>query len=404
MSKNKTKYTPVRNCPGVYKRPAARGRRATWGARAYDPSRRQSVWIGSFDTFEDAKKARTSFREGSEGPGGGTATRMTVAKCADRWLTRESARQASTLRTYAYGIKRFVDHFGDKQLRALTYEECDGWARSQPRSAVIAAKIMLADARDRHYIPRSPLEGVKIPRSTGRSEWPVLSDADIEEILEVVATAVGHRNRNEIAGLMAMSAFLGLRMSETFALKRSHFDLEAGRVRVVAQVDRFGDLKEPKGQKSRLVALTPSARKALERFPGSKYPEFLYPRPDGGPYTAGSFHYHFRKVVAASGFTGLQFHEFRHHFLTWLLHQGVPVWTIAAQAGHGRQYGHRPENEGSESPEVLLPVTKRYVRTNELACEKVSEILCQGVREFRPGESRRDFDPHNPEIDSHRFD
>lgn len=391
MSKKKTKYAPVRNCPGIYRRPSARGRGATWGVKAYDPSRRASVWVGSYPTLVEAKDAKTSFEARAKVLRGAAYRRMTVASYSKRWLTRQSSRQESTIRTYTYGIKRFVDEFGEKQLRELSHEECQDWAETQPRSSIMAAKVMLGDARARHQIQWSPLDGVDIPPTTGRTEWPVLGDAEVRAIIAVVDTAVGIRNRNEIAGLIAMSAFLGLRMSETFALKRSHFDLEAERVRVVAQVSRNGELKRPKGEKTRLVAFTPAAKAALEQFPGSNHPEFLYPQPDGGSYTVGTFHYHFRKVVAAAGFPGLQFHEFRHHFLTWLLYHDVPGWAISAQAGHGRKEG-------------LIAVTKGYVRTDEFACEKVNEILKRGTRDFVPEEARRTFDPALPFEDAAKFD
>ncbi len=391
VSKKKSKYSPVRNCPGIYKRPGAKGRRATFGVKAYDPSCRSTVWVGSFPTLDEARDGKKSFEVRAKELRGTAYRRMTVASYSKRWLSRQSRRQKSTLRTYTYSIKRFVDEFGDRQLRELTRECCEDWADSQPRSAIIAAKIMMGDAKEHHQIPWSPLDGVHVPPTMGRSEWPVLSDDDIEQILHATATAVGPARRNEIAGLIAMSAYLGLRMSETFALKSSHFDLEAERVRVVAQVDREGVVKEPKGSKGRLVALTPSARAALETYPGSNVPEFMYPQASGKPYTIGVFHYHFRKVVAAAGFPGLQFHEFRHHYLTWLLYQDVPLWAISAQAGHGRSDG-------------LSPVTNGYVRTRDLACETVSEILKRGTREFVPESSRRNFDPRDPNHDQTNFD
>lgn len=398
MSKKKIKYTPVRNCPGIYRRPRSSGRGATWGVKAYDPSRRESVWVGSYQSLTEAKEAKKSFVDRAKVLRGTAYRRMTVANYAERWLTRKSNRQESTLRTYAYGIKRFVDQFGEKQLRELTFDECDDWAEMAPRSSLIAAKVMMGDAKDKHQIPWSPLDGVHVPPSAGRSDWPILSDADIELILETTAKAVKARNRNEVAGLIAMSAFLGLRMSETFALKHSHLELAGDHVRVVGQVTRNGELKKPKGGKTRKVALTSPALEALRRFPGSENSPFLYPKPDGNPYTAGSFHYHFRKVVAAVGIPGLQFHEFRHRFLAWLLFHDVPGWAISSQAGHGRSERLHGRSE------VLLPVTKRYVRTDDLACEKVHKFLSQGIREFVPDESRWDFDPEGIKEFESNFD
>lgn len=391
MSTNKVRYTPVRNSPGIYRRRRSKGRGATWGVKAYDPSRRETVWVGSYLSLAEAKDAKKSFEARAKDIKGTAYRRMTVASYSKRWLARNSSRQESTLRTYEYGIKRFVEQFGDRPLRELTFDECVDWADTAPRSSIIVAKVMVGDAKDKHQIPWSPLDGVHVPSSAGRSDWPILSDSDIELILETTATAVKARNRNEVAGLIAMSAFLGLRMSETFALKHSHLDLAEERVRVVGQVTRTGDLKKPKGGKTRKVALTPPARDALQRFPGSENSQFLYPKPDGKPYTAGTFHYHFRKVVAAVGIPGLQFHEFRHHFLTWLLFHDVPSWAISAQAGHGRSEG-------------FLPVTRRYVRTDDLACEKVAKFLGQGIREFKPEESRWDFDPEYRAEEESDFD
>lgn len=325
----------------------------SWSYRYYDSAEGKTVWGETFDTADEADAARMKARLASKS-GSKRSGKLTVAGFAEDWPeSHPEGRVASTLESYKYGVKPFVEEFGPVKLRKLRRSKCKEWARGRKRWMISPANAMLHDMWDDELIPANPLAGIKLPKEPGRDNYPILSTDEIWMLVDIARNELGQVG-DQIAGIIITSAFVGTRISETLALGSSVIDYSAGALDVRRQVDGRGLFKPPKGGKTRLIALPPYLKQAWEIvgvdpladpfFKPKRAPIFLY----------NNFNRYFRDVAMASGVKGLNVHELRRHCCQWLLHLDVPEWAANYQVGHGtfssslRQLYTRPDWKARE--------------------------------------------------------
>ena len=122
-------------------------------------------------------------------------------------------------------------------------------------------------------------------------------------------------------------AHAGLRACEVLDLQRSDVDLRAKRL-----VVRAG-----KGQRDRVVYLTPLAVQAIERYL-TLYPHpeqsVLLMRPSGRPLSYSYLYQHLRQMGESVGITSLYPHRLRHTFATRLINAGMPITSLQKLMGH----------------------------------------------------------------------
>ncbi|MCB0859476.1 MAG: tyrosine-type recombinase/integrase [Solirubrobacterales bacterium] len=395
MSKSdKNRFRPVPGHPGIYRRVMKDGS-MRWGVKAYDPTKERTqatglppkfgatVWIGTFDSRAEAKAAKRAFEEKAKSSGFRKAGRTTVAQYASRWPEiHPKDRSESTLRTYREGVKRFVERFGEVLVRDLDRSECVAWAESEPDWSVNAARIMLADMRDMDYlIAFNPLEKLGRTRSRGRKGWPVLGDSEVEGLIDTAQSIFVPEVGKPIAGLIATSAYLGLRKSEAVALSSECVDPVGRRVLVDLQVGKKRVARDPKTGE-RVIVLTSQAIEAWSRLDAKSGSGPMFPMDDGQYWETSNLYDRWVQVAAASGIPGLQFHELRRYHATWLDKQGIDLWAIAVQLGHGVS--------GHETTQGYIEKRNNALEHIDAAlAEKTKPLELQGRAEFRPPRLRQ---------------
>lgn len=166
-----------------------------------------------------------------------------------------------------------------------------------------------------------PKLGRKLPRS--------LSFEEVERLLDTPPSE-DPRGLRDRAMLHVMYAS-GLRVSELVKLKLSDIDTRAGLVSVLG-----------KGQKRRLVPLTPIALHLAERYIAEVRPEqarhgetTLFVTRRGGGMTRQAFWKLITSYAVTAGITrSVSPHKLRHSFATHLLERGADLRTVQAMLGH----------------------------------------------------------------------
>lgn len=329
--KTKPRFKAVKNNPNIRVRENANGTKS-FAVKAYDPSIRRTVHIGSFDSLKEAKQAKRKFEEREHS--GWRYSRMTVREYSNTWLDRHrDRRKESTQRTYRYGVRKFVEQFGETRIRDLHRMDCVDWARDQDDWAVNPSRIMLSDMIRDELLDRNPLADLRRPTSRGRDNYPPLGSSEVKDLLSACFVELRPEIAGQVAGVIACCAYLGLRKSEAFALSGRDVNVSEGIVCVENQVGKHREFMPPKHGR-REIALTSQAQQALERFGANLEARTMFGHSPNKCFTPGSFEYQFSKVRSALGFRGLTMHELRHFHSTWLKFLGVPESSISLQLGH----------------------------------------------------------------------
>ena len=223
----------------------------SWSFRYYDAREGRTVWGETFETEDEADLARLKARLASKNGSRRSGT-LTVAGFAENWPhSHPEGRGASTLSAYKYGVRRFVDAFGSVKLRKLKRSECKQWASKQKRWAIAPAQAMLHDMWDDELITSNPLAKIKLPPEPGRNGYPILSTEEVWRLIDIARTELDEDVARQISGIIATSAFLGTRISETLALGRSAVDISDESILIDRQVAGPGKFSIPKGKKPR---------------------------------------------------------------------------------------------------------------------------------------------------------
>ena len=165
----------------------------------------------------------------------------------------------------------------------------------------------------------------KIPRRIPTS----LSYSEVKKILEGIDISTVHGYRNLV--MLEMLYGTGMRCSELVNLKTSDINLKKRMVRV------FG-----KGEKQRMVPLSPLIADLLKHYLRMVRPEFKYSShydylflSDKGIMTRENFFNIFSKCVSNSGIPKkVSPHTFRHSFATHILENGADLRSIQELLGH----------------------------------------------------------------------
>lgn len=174
-------------------------------------------------------------------------------------------------------------------------------------------------ARDPSTLLERPKMGRRLPRGLSLDEVTALLDTPDEE------TPRGRRDR---AMLHVMYA-AGLRVSELCALSLDDIDRQRGVARV-----------KGKGDKTRLVPLTPIALSLLDAYTSTERraqptERALFVSPRGGRFTRQGLWKIVSHTARAAGITRpISPHQLRHSFATHLLRGGADLRLVSAMLGH----------------------------------------------------------------------
>lgn len=141
-----------------------------------------------------------------------------------------------------------------------------------------------------------------------------------------------------------------MRLGELLALRWEDVDLERGTLAARRTATRAADgrftVGEPKGGRSRQVALAPEAIAALRRHRARQAerrlrlgalwqdPGLVFDRGDGSGLTHQAVGERMRRRVARLGLPPIRFHDLRHSAATLLLEMGVHPKIVSELLGH----------------------------------------------------------------------
>jgi integrase len=150
----------------------------------------------------------------------------------------------------------------------------------------------------------------------------------------------------QLHDMALLSLHCGLRAGEIFDLKWGNVDLDRDMM----------ILMDTKGGKNRTVHLTQKAKLVLENLPKVKTEDFVFTDKDGEKIKdiSNAFMRAVNKLKLNEGVTDRRskviFHTLRHTYASWLVQQGVDLYTVKELMGHStlamtERYSHlRKEN------------------------------------------------------------
>lgn len=304
-------------------------------------------------------------------PAAGNATVATIAR---KWLRLLEVSAGSAKRYESVWRVHIEPVFGTRAMGAVSASQCAVWSKTlaaKPETRRLAGIILtgifdlaVADRLRRDNPMRSRVVGKPKLTPLVREAWPV-------DRIRALAGACG-----ALGDLVLMSAALGLRQGEAFALGLEDFDTDAGVVHVRRQLARYeGALafKLPKGGRERTVPLPLGAAALLPgyegaaayRLPWLREDGQLAVRPrsaallftiDGQPILARAWDkYQWHPALRAAGVEVCRAngtHVLRHWYSTLLQDSGVSLAGVTAFLGHSKKavplaagvYGHVTED------------------------------------------------------------
>ena len=332
--------------------------------------------------------------------------RLTVQQVVMDWLENvvKKRRRPSTYSQYESPLRvYFLPRFGSKPVRAVDirtlerfYAELeegqvtphfklkpDGtpWRGRKTQGGALSPKsirnlhtaIHAAFARAvRHRrIPRNPADGVELPTLPRRRRF----DLDVEDIQRLL-----HRSKTENDPNYALWVFLahtGLRIGEALALRWANVDLAGGWFFVEEDLERGGEIGDPKTEAGeREIPLTSAALEALrdhreeqddlKRLLGAAYDDrdLVFPTATGRPNSERNALRSLKRLAKRARIeVAVTLHDFRRMTASILVTSGVDITTAASILGHKRA-------------SVLLDIYAKALRApKRAAAEKVQAVL-----------------------------
>ncbi len=229
-----------------------------------------------------------------------------------------------------------------REVDRLSLRAFLGWCRRQGRSKRTAARKLSAartffrflHVEDR--IPANPTRAVRAPKFERRLPGH-LSMPDVDEVFAATEARAALNTLTGTRDLLVLELLYGsgLRLSELHTLDLDDLDRRGGLARVTG-----------KGSKERIVPVTSSALRALERYEPRRT-EARARAKDGGDGAAVLLNGRGRRLSRRSiqeavrrcfettaGARGLSAHALRHSFATHLLERGADLMAVKELLGH----------------------------------------------------------------------
>jgi integrase len=285
---------------------------------------------------------------------------MTCARWADRMLDRMHSGdlrtrggrpyKRSSVDTARTQLKPFVAEFGDRDPNTITRVEAEDWAATVNAGA-IAIVVQLMNQLDRaEVIDRNRFAGLS-KRPVGRRDSPPPT-ADEMLLLLGACSALG-AYAPVMRSLITFAVYTLLRPSELIDLVWEN--VVGNRVHVMTRYYR-GASDLPKPNRTKVIALVPPAREALDQLlqvPGYEPAGYVFRNKTGDRLTAPTLSGYWGQVRARSGLEFDLYHATKHYGVWFLkVRMGLPNSLIAAQAGWSEKsvdkmvetYGHATDD------------------------------------------------------------
>jgi integrase len=332
-------------------------------ARAWNAQTKKMVYLGSFDTEVEAKRAeaRETLRPTRDRP-------VTVAEWAAMWLSDYARDAAATRANYRYATNAITARMGSMQLADIDRPLARKLAAEWPVNTTRAARTMFGDAMRDGLIDFNPFSQLRLETPRGRKDIDALTPTQIVELSEIAEATYGLGYGAEAAAIILTLGFAGMRPGELCSLRQADVDLDAGRalIRWNTGADRVEKL--PKNGKPREIVLLEPVCDALRRLPPRIGPDarvFLTYREKA--FYKGTLAYFWRPISTTWKAThpAVTLYHLRHACATLLIEAGHSPADVAIQLGHqdgGRLvqtvYGHPDHGRALDRISMTSPVAK----------------------------------------------
>lgn len=283
------------------------------------------------------------------------AGKITFGEYAKAWQAVQVHRPSTAQQVDGYLRNHLLPMLGNKPMAAIRPTMVQAWVRDRadeigPATLETVYKyltaIMRAAVADR-VIPRTPLDGVKLPK---RAPVEVIPPT-VEEV-KAIESVMAARYR----ALITLAAGTGLRQGEAFGLTIDRVDFLRRTLRVDRQVLLLKQtppyLGPPKTDASyRTIPLPDVVGRALAahlaEFPVTHPDGLIFTEPDGGMMRRTYFNDRaWAPALKAAGVDGITFHDLRHFYASLLIRHGESVKVVQKRLGHSTAgqtldtYGH----------------------------------------------------------------
>jgi integrase len=264
--------------------------------------------------------------------------------------------------------------WGEKILTEIEPGDVQEWIRTVKLSQVSKGHVMVLMRRlyklamlwKMYPVGFNPLTLVEVKGATTREEEPtILTPAKVTKLVEELGPP------HDL--MVLVTASLGLRVSETLALRWEDFDFKGKTVRV-QRAYTHQELKDTKSASSKATVPVPAALlSAMKAARGNQGMGWVFPSPvTGRPYAAGMIlQDHIKPAAKKLGFGNVGWHDLRHSFRSW----------ISSKAPTTVQKDMMRHAEESTTANI-------YGRTPVEEMRPVAEMATKGLRAKRPSTTR----------------
>ncbi len=187
---------------------------------------------------------------------------ITVGQLTDEIIEarRKDGRSAVYLRDLRYRLNRFVQDFGNRPIAGITVDELDNWLRLLPFSPQSRTNFrtvigsLFSYAQSRGIIDRNPIPRTAKPKLVD-SPPEIFKVDELRSLLEAAS-----RIHPDVAPMLAIGAFAGLRDAEIRRLDWSEVDLVRRHIEVKAA--------KAKSTRRRIVPIQPNLAEWLRHCSG----------------------------------------------------------------------------------------------------------------------------------------
>ncbi|WP_305154443.1 site-specific integrase, partial [uncultured Dubosiella sp.] len=191
------------------------------------------------------------------------------------------------------------------------------------------------------YIHDNPMANVEVSYAKSKKETYVLTESDLERIVEYFLSINTHFNRYSYCMVMYCGYYLGLRLTEILALEKSDFDFDNDVVYISKKLETrhlkkdemyITDEMKTSGSKAVLPIPAPLKTILLEWFAFNPY-DLVCCCEDGSVISEQTFR---TRCMKAKEKTGIDFHphSLRHTYITNIVRSGCDIKTASKLARH----------------------------------------------------------------------
>lgn len=270
-------------------------------------------------------------------------SQATIADIAASWYGAQVQIKPTTRSGYRYTLdKHVLPAWGRFRLTEISHGAVQSWVTDLGKALgpstvrqiyLVLAGVIKFAVRDGR-LPKSPAEGVQLPRLTKRSHG-YLTHSQVRALAEQCGTW---------SDLVLVLSYTGLRWGEMAALKKERIDFDRRRLDISVSVTEVrGQLVwgTPKNHERRSVPVPDFiSRVLLERTDQSAPAAAVFSGADGGILRAGNFRGRVfnaavaRCIEADPTFPKITVHDLRHTAASLAVSAGANVKAVQRMLGH----------------------------------------------------------------------